>query len=260
MQPTPHILFEDVDILVINKPSGLTVNSADTTKNELTVQAWVEENFSFSKDQRVPGVVAPEQQQYNIEDEFYNRGGIVHRLDKETSGVLVIAKNPESFGKLKQQFMSRTTEKVYVALAHGKITPREGDINAPVGRLPFNRMHFGVIAGGREALTQYSVLEYYQNIHSKQKEILSYVELHPKTGRTHQLRVHLKYLNHPIVADPLYAGRKVGREDRKILPRLFLHAFRLSFAHPTTDKPMTIESPLPEELVSFLTTLEKITE
>ncbi|MDE2590184.1 MAG: RluA family pseudouridine synthase, partial [Patescibacteria group bacterium] len=194
--------------------------------------------------------------EYNIADEFYSRGGIVHRLDKETSGVLVVAKNPESFGKLKEQFMTRTTEKVYQALAHGKITPPEGEINAPVGRLPFNRMHFGVIAGGREAVTHYKVLSYYQAKFGKQKEALSLVELYPKTGRTHQIRVHLKYLNHPIVADPLYAGRKVGREDRRVLSRLFLHAVRLTFSHPKTGEKMIIEAPFPEELATFLQTLE----
>lgn len=263
----PTILFEDNDILVLNKPSGMTVNSADTTKDELTIQGWVEERFplvfsgkqyTMESDQNTQSAQTKSVGTYNIEDEFYSRGGIVHRLDKETSGVLIIAKNPVSFGKLKEQFMGRTTEKVYQALAHGKVTPPEGEISAPVGRLPFNRMHFGVIAGGREAVTHYNVLGYYQAAFGKQKEILSLVELHPKTGRTHQIRVHLKYLNHPIVADPLYAGRKVGREDRKVLSRLFLHAVSLSFTHPTTGERMTINAPLPSELKIFLERLQKM--
>jgi len=279
----PQILFEDADILVLNKPSGMTVNNADSNREEETVQKWVEGNVQLtmgngqvkkdviSNEVRDPSGISPHdvrrndinarEGEYNIEEEFQNRGGIVHRLDKETSGVLVVAKNPESFGKLKEQFMSRTTQKSYLALTHGKIVPSEGEINAPVGRLPFNRMHFGVLAGGREAVTRYQVISNFHFPSSiKNREVLSLVQLFPKTGRTHQIRVHLKYINHPIVADPLYAGRKTGREDRKKLSRLFLHAEKLTFTHPTSGKEMTVEAPLPRELGEFIGKLEKINE
>lgn len=284
----PQILFEDNDILVINKPSGMTVNNADTNREEMTVQKWVEERFKIQdsrfknesdviverskttpesiqtseKDSgpsslvgKQTGMTGKKNEGYDIVQEFHLRGGIVHRLDKGTSGVLVIAKNAASFGKLKEQFMTRTTEKVYLALAHGKIVPSEGEINAPVGRLPFNRMHFGVIAGGREAVTRYKVIQNYELRMKNHAEILSLVQLFPKTGRTHQIRVHLKYINHPIVADPLYAGRKVGREDRKMLSRLFLHASQLTFNHPTTGERMSVEAPLPGELEKFITNI-----
>ncbi len=272
----PRIIFEDKDMIVLDKPSGMTVNNSDTARGEETVQGWIEKNFQktqkagksdnqgmssvevsdYAGARSFPGTPG---KVYNIEEEFYNRGGIVHRLDKETSGILLVAKNPESFGKLKQQFMSRTVKKTYTALAHGKIIPEKGEINAPVGRLPFNRTHFGVVAGGREALTYYSVISNYQfSISKKNIEVLTLSELYPQTGRTHQIRVHLKYLGHPIFSDELYAGRKTAREDRKYLPRLFLHASKISFNHPSTGKSIKIEIPLPQDLQTFLSNLALI--
>src|SRR5581483_12431665 len=138
----PQVIFEDDDILVINKPAGMTVNKADTTRNEKTLQEWVEEYLHLPP--------APQKQSITIDtdprDVFLLRGGIVHRLDKETSGVLIIAKNPESFVELQRQFKERIVKKRYIALAHGDVTPNEGEINVPVGRLPWNRMRFGVLA------------------------------------------------------------------------------------------------------------------
>jgi RluA family pseudouridine synthase len=263
-QLTPKIIFEDESLIVLDKPSGVTVNNADTTRGQETVQGWItsvkpelfQSTKSFKKDLEINKTQPTE---YNVEEEFYNRGGIVHRLDKETSGILLIAKNPDSFQKLKEQFMTRIVKKTYIALAHGKILPMSGEINAPVGRLPFNRTHFGVVAGGREAMTLYNVKKYYDfSISKKNKEILSFVELYPQTGRTHQIRVHLKYLGHPIFADELYAGRKVAREDRKYLPRLFLHANKISFIHPITEKQTEFICPLPVELKSFLSNLTEV--
>ena len=143
-------------------------------------------------------------------------------------------------------------KKVYCALAHGKLEPQEGEINVPVGRLPWNRKQFGIVPGGRESKTLYKVLSYYQN--SKTKEILSLVELYPQSGRTHQIRVHLKYVGHPIFSDFLYAGRKTSRNDRLILPRVFLHAAQISFIHPITNDPVEVKSPLTEELQRVLET------
>ncbi len=250
----PTILFEDDAIVVVSKPFGMTVNAADSAKGELTLQEWAEEKYHFSRTTWEPLMVDG----YNVTDEFLSRGGVVHRLDKETSGVLVLAKNPESFAKLKHQFLTRTTRKTYLALAHGKIAPEKGLIDAPTGRLPYNRMRFGVIAGGREAQTEYDVLAIYTLKVHKETETLSLVQLHPLTGRTHQIRVHLKHLGHPIFADELYAGRKTARDDRQLLPRLFLHAQQLEFVHPTTGEQMTIKAPLPEELQHFLDSLQKV--
>ncbi|MBI4096610.1 MAG: RluA family pseudouridine synthase [Candidatus Levybacteria bacterium] len=236
------VIFEDGDLLVLDKPAGMIVNRADTTKDLMTVQDWVEEkfsifNFQFSIDR---------------ESDFYKRAGIVHRLDKETSGILLVAKNPESFVNLQSQFKERKVQKTYIALAHGKIESAIGEINVAVGRLPWNRKRFGVIADGRESVTRYRVISNFKFQISNFQESLSLVELYPKTGRTHQIRVHLQYIHHPIFADPLYAGRKTGRNDRKLLPRIFLHASKISFHHPRTNDLLSFESPLPEDLKNFL--------
>ena len=182
-----------------------------------------------------------------------DRSGIVHRLDKETSGALIVAKNSESFHSLQAQFKERKVGKRYIALSHGKVMS-EGEISVPVGRLPWNRKRFGVLAGGREAKTFYKVKNYYEN--PKTKEILSLLEIEPKTGRTHQIRVHLKYISHPIFGDFLYSGRKTSRDDRKELERVFLHAFEISFDHPKTLERLTFESALPQELLGLLEKLE----
>lgn len=226
----PKILFEDSQLIVIDKPSGMVVNRAKSAKGK-TVQDWVEENFKFP-----------------ISQNSLLRNGIVHRIDKETSGVLVIAKNEKALGELRRQFKSREVEKIYVALVHGEVIPGEDVIKAPVGRLPWSRERFGVLAGGREAETRYKVIGVYQ----RNKEPYSLIEWYPKTGRTHQIRVHAKSINHPIVADSFYAGRKTSRRDRNWCPRLFLHAKSITFSHPKTGKKITVESNLPAELVSAL--------
>lgn len=235
----PKIIFEDDSLLVLDKPAGMIVNRADTTKGEVTVQDWVEKNFCASRSDLEP---------QNKESDFLNRAGIVHRLDKETSGLLLVAKTPAVFEDLQRQFKERKVKKVYSALVHGHVTPGEGEIRVPVGRLPWDRKKFGVIAGGREAATKYKVI----TNHTLDANNDTLLELYPETGRTHQIRVHLKYINHPIFSDPLYAGRKQARKDRKVLSRLFLHASKISFYHPRTGDLVSFESPLPEELKEFL--------
>ena len=243
-----HILYEDPDLLILEKPAGVIVNRSDTTKGEETVQDFVEKHLGLSP--YYSTIPVPEGEFKNPEETFKERSGIVHRLDKETSGILLIAKTLPAFIELQRQFKERVIHKTYLALAHGLLRPSEGEINVPVGRLEFNRKRFGVVAGGRESKTQYKVLEVYTQ--PKTKEQLSLVELYPQTGRTHQIRVHLKHLNRPIVSDELYAGRKVARNDRKELPRLFLHAAGISFLHPISGKEMKMESGLPEELERYL--------
>ncbi|TXG75724.1 RluA family pseudouridine synthase [Candidatus Dojkabacteria bacterium] len=237
MQNKINIIYENDDFMVIVKPAGLTVNRSDTAKDEQTLQDLVEDL----------GKIKPDASHL----EFTNRGGIVHRLDKETSGVMIVAKNSESFDALQAQFKERRVEKEYIALAHGEINPEKGEINVPVGRLPWNRKRFGALAGGREAQTEYEVIKEY----ILGKEILSLVKLHPRTGRTHQIRVHLKFINHPIFGDPLYGGRKTSRDDRKILPRVFLHAKKISFFDPRNGEKIEFEAELTPEL---LETLDKL--
>jgi len=244
-----RILYEDDEVLVIDKPAGFTVNNAETTKNDETIQNWSEAYLKI----QVPPTSSQKkfgEEGWRPEDDFFFRGGIVHRLDKETSGALILAKTPQAFVSLQEQFRERTIKKVYTALAHGELMPLEGEINVPVGRLPWNKKSFGIIPGGKESKTIYKVLKFY--INPKTKEILSYVELYPQSGRTHQIRVHLKYVNHPIFADFLYAGRKTSRKDRLLLERVFLHAAKISFHHPVSKKSITVEAPLADELASCL--------
>lgn len=243
------IVYEDHDVLIVDKPAGITVNRAETTKNEITVQDWAEEHIGIDKE----GIAENKkfgEEGWDPKLDFYGRGGVVHRLDKETSGILILAKNPEAFVELLKQFRERTVKKVYKAFAHGLIAPTEGEISVPVGRLPWNKSKFGIIPGGKESKTLYKVVEIYQN--AKTKEKLTLVEMYPQSGRTHQIRVHLKYINHPIFSDFLYAGRKTSRDDRKLLSRVFLHAAKISFTHPTSQKQMTFEAQLPVELSDCL--------
>ena len=244
MNLTPRVIFEDQDILVIDKPAPMIVNRADTTKDVVTVQDWAEERLKIDNS--------------NIDEsrsDFLKRGGIVHRLDKETSGLLVIALNEESFINLQAQFKGREVKKVYTALAHGEVKPEEGSIDVPIGRLPWNRTKFGILAEGRESQTLYKVLEYKKFKDAKNEEILSLVELYPRTGRTHQIRVHMRHIGYPLFADELYAGRKVMKRDRKILPRHFLHASKISFKHPRSGEELSFEAPLTPDLSDFLSTL-----
>jgi 23S rRNA pseudouridine1911/1915/1917 synthase len=224
-----EIIFEDEDILLLNKPSGVVVNRANTTK-ELTVQDWLEKYLKL-KDEGIG-----------------RRAGIVHRLDKGTSGILIVAKTIKAFENLQGQFKERSIDKSYQCLVHGKIEIKKGQIKAPVGRLPWNRERFGVLPGGRSAETNYEVISYYKN----DKDVFSLVSVFPKTGRTHQIRIHMKHLGYPLVADDFYAGRKTSREDKTWCPRLFLHAKSISFIHPKTNKKLTFQADFPNDLEKVL--------
>jgi 23S rRNA pseudouridine1911/1915/1917 synthase len=235
----PGIIFQDDYLLILDKPSGWIVNEAKTTKSAPVIQTWLKTNFD-----------------YEIAKDAKFRSGFVHRIDKETSGILVVAKTRKAFRNLQEQFKQRKVTKTYTALAHGKIELGEGTINVPVGRLPWNRERFGVLPGGRKAETYYRVISNFQFPISN--ENLTLLELRPKTGRTHQIRIHLKYLGHPIVSDDFYAGRKTAQLDRKWCPRLFLHASGIVFSHPETKKDVSFKSNLPDDLKSSLRKLSKI--
>jgi len=238
------IIFEDSDLIVIDKPSGVIVNKAESVKTE-TVQEWIEKKFSIFLPRRQAGNF---QFSKNKESEFYSRAGIVHRLDKETSGILLIAKTPDAFENLQAQFKNREVTKKYITLAHGKLET-SSTIKASVGRLPWNRERFGVLAGGRDAETSYDVLKHYK---SSLGEIFSLLDVTPLTGRTHQIRIHLKYAGHPVACDPFYGGRKVYKRDLKFCPRLFLHAAYIKFKHPKTNSFMEFRSKLPQDLDEVL--------
>ena len=234
----PQIVFQDDFLLIINKPAGMVVNRAETTKGEETVQDWLQNNFQFSI--------------FNFQT---LRNGIVHRLDKETSGLLVVAKTKEAFENLQGQFKERKVKKKYLALVHGRVEPKSGVIEASITRSPFNRKKFGVFLGGREAKTRYKTISNFQLTASRDSfgmpisnEKFTLLELFPETGRTHQIRVHLKFIGHPIVGDEKYAGRKTARADRQWCPRQFLHAAGLSFIHPVSGKRVEFSSKLPSDL------------
>ncbi len=246
------IIFEDRELLVLDKPAGMIVNRSDTTKGETTLQDFVEDYLKITRSEPKIDKTLSYGEQAKLD--FVNRAGIVHRLDKETSGIILVAKTLDAFLNLQAQFRERKVRKTYIALTHGKIEPEIGEINVAVGRLPWNRKRFGVVSEGRESITKYKVLSI--KYLGKDKEPLTLIELYPKSGRTHQIRVHLQYIKHPIFADPLYAGRKTSKNDRKLLPRVFLHASKISFNHPLTNELLNFETPLPEDLNIFLVTLK----
>jgi 23S rRNA pseudouridine1911/1915/1917 synthase len=233
----PQIIFEDDSLFVVDKPSGWITNEAGTTTTQPVIQKWIKDNFD-----------------YPLNNDWESRDGIVHRLDKETSGILLVAKTKDAFEGLQRQFKERVVQKTYIALSHGKVEPPEGVINEPVGRLPWRRDRFGVLPDGRDAITNYvKIADYTLNGDS-----FSLLELKPKTGRTHQIRIHLKHIGHPIVADEFYAGRKTARHDRKWCRRLFLHAGGISFLHPVTKKEQNFNSELPDDLRETLEHLVKL--
>lgn len=226
-----HIIFEDEHMLVLNKPSGVVVNVSNTS-SEGTLQQFLQKKLE------------KELSAADTESEFYNRAGLVHRLDKETSGVILAAKSEKDFENLKQQFMGREVEKEYVALALGVFEEDIFEINAPISRNPNKRTAMAVVSDGKSASTRFERVgeKYIDNMK------MTLVKAFPKTGRTHQIRVHLAAMEHPVVGDDLYAGRKRSAITRSRFGRLMLHAHKITFKHPLTDKEVTFEAPLPPEL------------
>jgi len=212
------ILHEDAAVLVLNKPAGLVVHPGAGNADGTLVNALLHHCAGLS-------VIGGEE-----------RPGIVHRLDKETSGCLVIAKSDAAHRSLSEQFANRLVRKTYLALVEGVPRMPHGKIDAPIRRHAVHRQKMAVNERGREALTQYRVLA--------SSEGKTLVECHPHTGRTHQIRVHLKHLGHPVVGDPLY-GRRGNHE------RHFLHAWKLAFTHPESGKPMDFCAPLPVEFPAW---------
>ena len=260
------IIFEDSNILVLEKPAGLVVNRSSSQVE--TLQDLVAKYLRLPKvegiGERVEGL--------GQQSAFLERSGIVHRIDKETSGLILAAKNEKSFEKLQAQFAQRNVEKEYLCLVHGWMKDDGGEITSPIGRLGSGK--FGVLECGREAVTEYEVTENLKLKTERFQELLSafgkrlsaffekeareysYLRVYPKTGRTHQIRVHLKSINHPIVSDPLYLGRRFAKFDAKFCPRLFLHASKIKFSHPASQKTMEFSSPLPSDLQNVLDQLE----
>lgn len=232
------ILYEDENYLVIDKPSGVMVHSDGKTK-EKTLSDFITENYPELENVGEPIVLN--------NGEVIKKPGIVHRLDKETSGVIAIAKNQKAYLFLKSQFKERKIKKIYKAFVYGRVKEEKGVIDRAISR----SKKFGLWSaqrGGRgkerEAITEYKVLE--------KCDEASYLELRPKTGRTHQLRVHLKAINHPILSDKLYAPQK---ESLLGFERLALHAEEITFESFEGNK-ITIKAPLPKDFIKALELLK----
>jgi len=236
----PEIIWQDKSFIVLNKPTGWVVNRCRTTRGKMTIEDWLQKADFGGK-------------RFATLDAKGYRSGIVHRLDKGTSGILLVAKEKDVFENLQEQFYQRRVQKEYLALIHG-IFPKSHRVLAPVGRLPWDREKFGVIPGGKQSQTKFIL----KAVYHRQKEEYSLVSAFPKTGRTHQIRVHLRYLKMPIVADKAYVGRKRHQQDCQWCPRIFLHAFKIVFFHPETGKKVNYQAGLPPDLKKALTNLTEI--
>jgi 23S rRNA pseudouridine1911/1915/1917 synthase len=232
-----EIVFEDDDLIVVNKPAGLVVHPAAGNQSGTLANALA---FHFDQLSTQGGAIRP---------------GLVHRLDKDTSGLLVVAKKEDVHEKLADQFRAREVFKSYLALVHGVVKETSGQIDQPLARDPRNRTRMAVVRGGRPALSLYRVRRQYNRF--------SLLDVEIKTGRTHQIRVHLAWLKHAVVGDEVYGG---GRDNTVQHPKLraairklgrqFLHAEQLGFRHPRSDEPLRFTAPLPQDLATFLKELE----
>ncbi len=228
-QPLPlEILYEDESLLVINKPAGMVVHPAPGHTGDTLVNALLHHRPALAQAGLTP-----------------QRPGIVHRLDRDTSGLLLVAANPTALEALQRAFRRREVEKHYLALVYGAVAPLQAAIEAPIARDPANRLRMAVVEGGRYARTEYTVLEHLSGA--------SLLDVNLLTGRTHQIRVHLASIGFPVVGDRTYGHR---RESIRA-PRQMLHAARLSLRHPQSGVPLCFEAPLPEDFVGVLQSLRK---
>jgi 23S rRNA pseudouridine1911/1915/1917 synthase len=244
-QPKPEetplsILYEDKDLLVINKPQGMVVHLGAGHRSGTLVNALL--------------FHCPELE--GIGDKC--RPGIVHRLDKDTSGCIVVAKKGEAHEKLSQQFKTRSVKKTYLALAYGAMKEKKGTITLPIGRHPVDRKKMSTTSKkGRASETIWKVKKSFQDV--------TLLEVDIKTGRTHQIRTHLAAINHPVVGDPTYGGKKrrnsisskILSESLRKINRQMLHAWKLSFQHPRTEETVSVEAPLPEDMKNLLKGLRR---
>ena len=222
-----NILYEDEDLMVVDKPWGLTVHPAPGHQSHTLVNGLLALRPNFSG---IGGVQRP---------------GIVHRLDKDTSGLMLVAKNDAAHHSLAMQLQKRIIHKHYVALVWGKPNPATGVVEAAIARDLRNRKRMAVVPQGRESVTNYETVEVFPDV--------SLVEVRPVTGRTHQIRVHLTSIGHPLVGDTLYSNKKTDLVERQ-----FLHAEKLAFELPSTGEVLEVSSPLPSDLQRALDFLRKI--
>ena len=246
------VIFQDDDILAIDKPAGLVVDNSETQKEQVLADI-LKKDFGITLE----------------------RGGIVHRLDKDTSGILLVAKTLEALDNLQAQFKERKTKKEYLALVHGLIE-KGGVVEGAIGRNPGDREKFTVLVNGKETITGYEpvkllvmspefiekIFHAFNKIQLRKLKTMNYeqftlVSCLPQTGRTHQIRVHLKHIGFPIVSDEKYGGRKIVRLDKRWCPRMFLHAQKIGFYHPINGNWMELKAELPEDLKNALDLLKE---
>ena len=217
------IVYEDSDLVVVDKTAGMSVHPGPGHPRSTLVNALLGHCPDLAG---IGGALRP---------------GIVHRLDKDTSGLIIVAKTDRAHRDLTLQFKERAVEKTYVALARGRVSPAKGRIDSPLARDPRNRKRIAVVPGGRDSVTDYVVVERLGEH--------SLIEVRPKTGRTHQIRAHFHSIGHPLLGDALYGGRW------PLLNRQFLHAARLRFRHPRTSDVVDLSAPLPPDLAAVVETL-----
>ncbi len=247
-EPIPlNIIYQDADLVVLNKQAGIVVHPAAGHSSGTLVNALLHHLPDL---EGIGGLIRP---------------GIVHRLDKDTSGTMVVAKNADALASLASQFKARSVSKEYLALVYGQIKKDTGTIDLPIGRHPDHRKQMSTTTRkGRQAVTSWQVLERFRDI--------TLLKLTLQTGRTHQIRVHCSTIDHPIVGDPVYRPRKLFKNlgkktqrlpasmiDRlKAVPRQMLHAWQLGFNHPRTGERLSFESPLPKDMTDLMDGLRKI--
>ena len=254
------VLYEDDDVIAINKPAGMVVHPAAGNATGTLVNALL----AYSSDIAEVG------------DE--QRPGIVHRLDKETSGILLAAKTAAAYRDLQAQFKTRTIQKIYLALCVGRVEPSRGLIKKPIARDPSHRQRMAVVAGGREATTDYVVQDYFETGESDRgsgeggdevdahspfltplmipsNAVYSLLRIHPETGRTHQIRVHLASMGFPIVGDELYGATRRDALSRALAPRHMLHASELRFEQPSSRKAIKLYAAIPEDMTRVIAEL-----
>jgi 23S rRNA pseudouridine1911/1915/1917 synthase len=225
-------IYEDGDILVLDKPSGLVVNRSVTSKSE-TLQDILEKEYSFESEEMVEDTT----------DDFSERSGIVHRLDKDTSGILVVAKSKKAFQNLISQFKERETNKEYLAILCRKIDDEIIEVDAPLKRNPKSPLKFAVVEGGKDAFTRFERIKTV-NLDGNDYTLM---KVYPKTGRTHQIRVHAAATGHPIAGDVIYCSMILLESSLNYFGRLMLHAHKLSFYHPKTGNFIEFTSKTPPE-------------
>lgn len=216
------IIYEDDNLLVLNKPRGMVVHPAPGHPAGTLVHALLHHCRNLSG---IGGVLRP---------------GIVHRLDKDTSGLLVVAKDDTTHRDLSRQLATRRLSREYLALVHGHVPPPGGLVSAPIGRHPVHRKRMAVVPGGKDALTRYRILAHLGGY--------TLLRVYLETGRTHQVRVHMAYLGYPVAGDPLYGPRRTAGLPEELTGGQVLHARRITFVHPASGQTLTFTAPLPPEL------------